>query len=85
MTFFKNWWKLIKGAKGFWQTIAAIFLGWFFCLFFTDKEKAKRVEKLEGVVRFCAGIISTMPDYCEMHPKEVEQFLYDEYAKITES
>ena len=46
--------------------------------------KAKRVEKLESVIRFCAGIISTMPDYCEMHPEAVEQYLYDEHKKITE-
>ena len=36
--FFKNWFKLIKSAKGFWQTALAILLGWFICLFFTDKE-----------------------------------------------
>lgn len=46
--------------------------------------KAKRTEKLEGVIRFCVGIISTMPDYCEMHPEDVEQHLYNEYDKITE-
>ena len=36
--FFKNWFNLLKSAKGFGQTIFAVFLGWFICLFFTDKE-----------------------------------------------
>jgi len=39
--------------------------------------KYKRVEKLEGVIRFCAGLISTMDAHKNKHPEEVEQWIYD--------